>query len=735
VDNRIQYLYQRAKLAHQAGELGEAECIYREILDIQPHFFDAIRLLGVVHAQQGRYLEARELTAQALTINPASLEALTNQGDILRALNLFEQALEYYDRALIITPSDPDLLIVRALALQTMQRFDEALTSYSKAISLGPAHFEALNNRGVIHMKRGHYGDAVRDFSEALTLRPGSIDTLNNQGKALRELNRLSEALEVYDSALRLAPADWQLLNDRGLVLAALGRTDEAVTSFSDAHCSNQKDANILYNRANSFCAMGLFDSAAADYENAITLDRNHHHAFDGMANVALLTCDWKRVKKIEGEMAGQFIQRDFRVQPGVLLGYCDDPELLLQAAKCHTTKKTNHVGPQALNTKQAEIRSSSKIRIAYLSPDFNQHATTYLINELIELHDRKTFDVIGLSFGKDDSSEMRRRVVSAFDQFYDVAGYSDYEVAQLLRSQNISIAIDLNGHMRNSRSRILSYRPCPIQINYLGYPGTMGADFIDYIIADRVVAPFEHQSYFTEAIVHLPNCYQVNDSRRSVPKKGLTRSHVSLPENAFVFCCFNNSWKITAPMFEVWMRLLKNVPHSVLWLLSDNKWARANLSEEAASRGVDSRRLIFAERLAPEDHLARHRLADLFLDTLPYNGHTTASDALRMGLPLVTCLGKSFQGRVAASLLNAAGMEELMTSNLTDYEALALQLARDGELLARVRAKLDDVMKTPLFDTRAFCHDIEAAYLRMYDLWRMGRRSKNFLVPRSATS
>jgi predicted O-linked N-acetylglucosamine transferase (SPINDLY family) len=370
------------------------------------------------------------------------------------------------------------------------------------------------------------------------------------------------------------------------------------------------------------------------------------------------------------------------------------------------------------------------KVRIAYLSADFHQHAMAYLMAELFERHDRSRFEIIGASFGVDDKSQMRKRLVAAFDQFHDVCRKSDEAVAKLLHDLQIDIAIDLMGYTRDFRFGILAYRPAPIQASYLGFPGTMGAEFINYIIADKTVAPFEHQAFYTEKIVHLPDCYQVNDTKRKIAERTPTRQEAGLPDNGFVFCCFNNNWKITPDIFSVWMRLLRAVEGSVLWLVGDNKSAERNLRMEAQAWGIDPARLVFAGRLPPEDHLARHRVADLFLDTLPYNAHTTASDALWAGLPLVTRLGEAFAGRVAASLLNAIGLPELVTHSIEDYETLALRLAKDPSLLQGYRNQLAKNRLThPLFDTDRFRRHMEASYLQMWEFWQRGEQPRSFAV------
>ena len=370
------------------------------------------------------------------------------------------------------------------------------------------------------------------------------------------------------------------------------------------------------------------------------------------------------------------------------------------------------------------------RIRIAYLSTDFHAHATAYLIAGLIESHDRSRFNVIGVSLDRDDHSDMRVRLVGAFDQFHDVRSKSDLEVAKLLNALGIDIAVDLRSYSQDPRPGILAHRPAPIQVGYLAHPGTMGAKFVDYLIADAIVLPFDQQPFYTERIVHLPECYQVNDSRRRIDERTPTRQEAGLPERGFVFCCFDNDYKIHAPVFDVWMRLLGAVEGSMLWLLRDNAVAERNLRTQAAARSIDPDRLVFAERKPAEEHLARHRLADLFLDTLPLNAHTTASDALWAGLPVLTCRGRAFGGRVAASLLHAVGLSELVTDNLQAYEALALRLATDATLLGGLRERLrQNRLSYPLFDTDRFRRHIEAAYTTMWELWQRGERPRSFRV------
>ncbi len=499
-------------------------------------------------------------------------------------------------------------------------------------------------------------------------------------------MRRPAEALASFDKALAINPRDAGALYNRGIALQDLKRPAEALTSYDQALAIKPDDSDALYNRGVALRDLKRTAEALASFDQALAIEPDHRLAFGGMADAALASCDWARTAILAGELEIRIMRRSSIIHPFTLLGYDTDPSLKLECARGFVEDKLPVPAQPLWN---GAIWHHDKLRIAYLSSDFRPHALSFLMAQLFELHDRARFEVLGISFGPDDQSEMRARLVRAFDQFHDVRSRSDPDVAKLLNDLHVDIAIDLNGHTQNARSGILAHRPAPIQVGYLGYPGTMGTGFIDYVIADKIVLPFDQQPFYTEKIVHLPDCYQVNDSKRAIAARTPTRREAGLPDEGFVFCCFNNNYKITRPVFDVWMRLLGAVEGSVLWLLQDNSDAEENLRREAWARGIDPARLVFASRLEPEAYLARYRLADLLVDTLPYNAHTTASDALWTGLPVLTCRGASFAGRVATSLLHAAGLPELAARDLGEYEALALRLATDASLLRSLRHRL----------------------------------------------
>ena len=467
-------------------------------------------------------------------------------------------------------------------------------------------------------------------------------------------------------------------------------------------------------NKGAALFELKRYEETIACYEKALAIQAQIDWVYGELVHARMKICLWNLFQEDKKILDLQVGANQKVIQPFPLLAISDDPLLHRQASAifAHYQYPANGaLGPITKHPKE------KKIRIGYFSADFHNHATGYLLAELIELHDKNQFELIGISFGPSQSDEMRQRLEKSFDQFIDASAMSDIEIAQLSRELKIDIAIDLKGFTQNCRTGIFAYRAAPIQVSYLGYPGTMAADYMDYLIADKTLIPEQSQGAYSEKIIYLPHSYQVNDRKRVISEKVFTRSELGLPEQSFVFCCFNNNFKILPATFASWMRILKAVEGSVLWLFQDNPWAVENLKREALNHGIDISRLIFAEKMPLEEHLARHRQADLFLDTFPYNAHTTASDALWAGLPVLTLMGQSFASRVAASLLTAIGLPELITTTSQEYEALAIELAKNPEKLAALKEKLaKNRLTTPLFDTPQFTKDLERAYVQMYE-------------------
>jgi predicted O-linked N-acetylglucosamine transferase (SPINDLY family) len=461
------------------------------------------------------------------------------------------------------------------------------------------------------------------------------------------------------------------------------------------------------------------YDEAITHYESALSLKPDINWVLGDLLHAKMQICNWSDFDLYLENISNKVLANKKVTNPFPLLAMMDDPALQKKASEIYIKDKypfNSVLGPISKHSKK------QKIRIGYFSADFRDHPVATLTVELFELHDKDRFENIAFSFGLNDESAMRLRLSRAFNQFIDISNMSDLDIAKLARDLKIDIAVDLGGFTAASRPGIFSFRAAPIQVSYLGYLGTMGAHYIDYIIADQTLIPPQLQKYYSEKIVYLPDSYQVNDRKRTISDKKFTRQELGLPENGFVFCCFNNNYKFTPSTFDSWMRILGAIKGSVLWLFQDNSWVVDNLRNEADKHGVDVKRLVFAERMPLPMHLARHSLADLFLDTFPYNAHTTASDALWAGLPVLTLMGQSFASRVAASLLNAIGLPELVVNTAEEYEALAIDLALNPKKLADAKLKLaTNRLTSPLFNTPLFTKNIESAYIQMYEQYKAG--------------
>jgi protein O-GlcNAc transferase len=728
IDSRdLDALYNRAVVLSRLGRFADALLAFDKVLARDGDSVDALFERGNVLAALSRFGEAVSSYEAVLQKAPAHLGALTNRGNALARLGRHADALACYDRLLALRPGDVNALSNRAVTLKNLDRYDEAMASCARALTIDPNSIAALITRGNVLAKLARNEEALASFERAAAINPRDVDALNNRGFALTQLRRFAEALATFDRALAIDPGNIGVLDNRGAALFAMNRFEEALAIFDRALALKPDDAEVLYHRGHALANLGRYDEAAVAWERVLEFDASHPHALGALAFYRLMLCDWRDAEEFEAELKRALDDERAVIEPFTLLAYSIGPADQLR----HTRRFVRHRMPAVPRLVPASSpRSPGRLKIAYLSSSFNRHPTGWQIAELLERHDRTRFEVLGISYGPDDGSEIRARIVEAFDQFHDVVLRGDREVAQLVFDLDVDIAVDLKGHTEQARPAILAYRPAPIQVSYLGYTATMGVDFIDYILADRVVLPFDQQDHYSERIVHLPDSYWVNDSKRSVANEVPSRGLVGLPEAGFVFCCFNNSYKLTPQLFDVWMRLLRQVEGSVLWLLQTSEAATRNLCNEASARGVDPSRLVFAPKAEISRHLARHRLANLFLDNLPVNAHTAASDALWVGLPVLTCMGETFIGRVAASLLNAVGLPELVTHSLDEYEALALKLATHPMLIASIRQKLDGNRKTSrLFDTDRLRRDIERAYVTMWDIAQRGEPPRSFAV------
>jgi protein O-GlcNAc transferase len=712
----------QAITAHQAGNLAQAEALYNVVLSKDDRHFDALHMLGVLAGQRGDFPKADRLIRLALDSDPRSFAAHSNHARVLLELKQYKQALGAAEQALTLDSTYVNAHLFRGCALLLLGKFEPALQSFDRALALAPDFVLALFNRGEVLFELKRYQEALAAYHKALTAQPDYADALKGVGNVFYALQHFDRALAAYDKALAIRPDFPEAWLGRGNVLYQLG-----CAACDQAPAPKPDFAGAWPARGNFSSGQAHFHQALAAYDKALALKPDLKYAQGSRLRAKMQVCDWSSLDEECSRLISAVRNGTHASDPFTLLATPSSPDDQLKCARLFVADR---VCRDDEPLRPGRRPSRDRIRIAYLSADFRQHVIATVVAELLELHDRSRFEILGVSFGSDDRSELRGRLSNAFDRFHDVRNNTDREVAELLRDREIDIAVDLMGHTEHSRPGVFVNRPAPVQVNYLGFPGTMGAGFIDYILVDRFVLPFDQQPFFAEKIVHLPDSYQPTDSRREVSPHVPRRSEIGLPEDQFVFCCFNNSYKFSPRIFDIWMRLLKSIEGSVLWLTVADDPTRQNLRREAEGRGIAAGRLVLTDRVGHADYLARQVLADLFLDTLPYNAHGTGSNALAAGLPVLTCRGTTFAGRVGTSLLQAVGLPELATDGLEEYEALARKLATDPELFRSVRGKLQANRATcALFDTDRLRRHIEAAYQTMWERYRRGEPPASFSV------
>ena len=618
-------------------------------------------------------------------------------------------------------------LFYQAIDLIDAEDYAAAEKLLRVADGLAPDVTPVVTNLAAALYRMNRLEDAAVKAREAIALEDDNPEARIVLGNSLTGLRRYADALSVFDAALATHPDDVDLWLGRGKAFAEAGEFGEALASYDRALKLDPTSADGWTGRAGMLAHSGRYSDAAAAFGEALRAHPDAPYLLGQKIHMKLNGCDWRGLAADWQALSAGIAEGRPVSHPFELLGAPLSPGELFSATSRLAAVILPPISPPLWN---GERYTNERVRIAYLSGDFHEHATAQLTAGLFEHHDRAKFEVFGLSYGPDDGSAIRQRVAKGVEHFIDVRARSDREIATFIRENGIDIAVDLKGFTTDARINIFAMRPAPVQVNYLGFPGTMGAPYYDYILGDAIVTPGKHQPFYSERIVTLPHSYQANDDKRAIAQAELTRRDVDLPPTGFVFCCFNNTNKITPAVFDVWMRLLATVENSVLWLYAANPVAPDNLRSEAAKRGIAPDRLVFAPRLPAAQHIARYRLADLFLDTLPYNAHTTASEALWAGLPVITAHGDTFASRVAASLLTAVGLPELVKSSLADYESAALRYAQAPEALVAVRAKLAELRdRAPLFDTARFTRNIESAYRTMWERAQKGLKPEAFVV------
>lgn len=641
--------------------------------------------------------KAEELCEMGLSLHPDDASCMTalamlrqKNGDLAAAADLLARAGD-------ASAAGSEVFLLRNRTLAGLGRHDEALEAYRNGLAAEPDNADLWCGLGAVLRSLARNDEAADAYRRAADLRPNDLAVLAGLGDALKQIpDAADEAVAVFRQAVALRPdvdAGHLVLAQ---TLADCGRVEESIETLRAAALRPSTDPSV-WNLLTQWCRT---------------------------------VWDWSELESDQAELLRLLRTSDQPVDPFVLFTQPSTPADQLENARKMAERTKRGVRPLLGPAGKRAPSGDGRIRIGYLSSDLHTHATAILMAELFERHDRGRLEITAYSWSVDDGSPLRRRLENAFDRFVEIGSMSDREAAQRIRDDGIDILVDLKGYTKGGRLGILALRPAPVQVNYLGFPGTLGADFVDYIITDAIVTPMEHQPFFSEKIVHLPDTYQPNDTNRRIAADLPNRAVCGLPEEGFVFCCFNNIYKLTPEMFDIWARILIAVPGSVLWVLSDQERAEDNLRREAMIRGVDPARIVFANRAAPPLHLARHRLADLFLDTLPVNAHTTASDALWAGLPVLTCPGETFASRVAASLVAAAGLPELAVATLDEYEAMAIRLATEPETLSSLRQRLiGNRLTVPLFDIDRYAYHLEQAYERMWEIHRAGRPPEAFAV------
>jgi len=747
----------RGKLLWKLGRLETAAAAFETAVMLHPGYVEALINLSNVLLLLERFEAALNAADRGVAAAPDLPLALVNRGNVLQAMSRRNEALAAFDRALERDPRFAHALVHRAQVLQELDRDSEALQDAERAIAIAPDSAEAHSHCGSILHKLKRPEEALQCYDRSIALDPDNALAHANRAGALQALRRPEEALAAYGEALARNPNDAEshcargsLLVDayrleeaiaafttalslkpdhvesfacRAAALRALGRLDEALADCNRATQWRPDFAAAYYNRSCVLHDLKRLDEARADCAKALALDPILGDAAGVNFGMAAMACDWRDRAESISDLV-RLCREGRRVAPFVMLYAVDDPEIHLAAAKL-TACPSRRIWPAG------PAMARKRLRVGYLSADFRDHAVAHQAVELFERHDRARYEIYGFSLLDEAQSPIKQRLRRAFDQFIETGTRSDQEVASLMAGLQIDIAVDLGGYTDKSRPRILAYRPAPVAVNYLGYPGTLGADYVDYIIADAQVIPPQFERSYTESIARLPGCYLPVDTKGRGDRAPPSRADAGLPERGFVFCAFNNNYKLTPEMFGIWMRLLREVDGSVLWLSVGTPKARDNLRAEAEKGGVSPGRLVFADRMDERaQHLARIALADLFLDSLPYNAHSTAADMLWAGVPLVTCMGRSFPARVAGSLLTAIGAEELIARDLTEYEAMTLELARSPQRLAAIRAKLlRNRASHPLFDMARNCRHLERAYETMWDLHQKGLKPQSFAV------
>ena len=681
---------------HKNGNLLKANNILLEILDESPRDFDTLHLLGIIAFQTNKY----------------------------------ETSINFIKRAIEIDPNNFEIHKNLSVIFKTIGKLDNALQCCNDAIKIKPDYAEAYNHKGDILIRANNYILAIENWKKALKINPHYAEVHNNLGNVYTKLNKLTDALNYYNKSIELKPNFAEAYVNRAFVSKELKNYDSALDDCNKAIKLKHNFAEAFNNKAIIYREIKKMKKAYENYLEAYRLKPNINFLLGSLIYTKLNLGIWDNFEDNLKKLEEKVINKNTSIHPFSSLLFYNSSKIQKIAAE----RYLNLNYPESLENKKFNIKTYDgikKIRIGYYSRDFCLHPVSSLIVHFLELHNKEKFEIYGFYFGPDKKDDaMLNRIIKSFDHFHIVRSKTDKDIASLSRNLEIDIAIDLMTYTEKNRFGMFIERCAPIQVNYLGYPGTSGSKHIDYIIADQTLIPKENEKDYSEKIIFLPNSYQSNDSTKKISTKIYTKNEFSLPEKNFIFCCFNKNHKINPNVFDLWIKIMKKVDNSVLWLLEENPIFAENIKKECKKRNFDYKRIIFAKKINLSEHLARHKLADLFLDTMPYGAHTTCSDALWSGLPVITIIGKTFSSRVSASLLNAIKLQELITKNENEYENLAIELATNAEKLNKIKIKLKkNIHIEPLFNTKLFTKNIELAYEKIYTRYINNLPSDNIII------
>lgn len=742
--------------SQMSGRQADAQEYYSQAVKADPNFSMAHNNLGVIYLEKKDFPNAISHLSSSISSDHNNAFAYVNLGNAYKSVGKIDKAISNWDSAIRLNPNIPEPYNNLGLIFYSRGEFDKALENLKKSIEVDPnypppyfhlgvilakenqlelAHpyleqyirivhgnAEAWALLGNIYLNLGLYDKAQNSFKNALSMNPKYAHAINDLGNLYKQKGEHSQALKYYQQALSLDPSLAGTHNNIGVISFEQGKFDVALAALGKAVKLDSECAEAYYHTGLIFERQNKLDLAARNFLKALKLDPKLTEAQALLVYALMQSCDWseyqKRAKELD-ELTLQEIKAGEKISETPFLSVIRkmDPQINLAVARL----KSNRIKKVASNLLPpfsfTKTQKKKIISIGYLSNDFYDHATAHLIFRLFELHNRKKFKVYAYSYGPNDNSIFRQRLENDADQFTDIFDFSFAQAAQKIYNDGVDILVDLKGYTKDSRMEIAALRPAPIQVSYLGFPGSTGADFFDYIITDKIVTPPHTAQYFSEKFIFLPDCYQINNDQHEISGINFQRSDFGLPKDAFVFSSFNHTYKIDSQTFDVWMRILKKVPNSVLWLLNSNSFAVDNLKEEAKKRGVKPDKIVFASLMPNNKHLSRIQLSDLFLDTFICNGHTTTSDSLWAGVPVITLQGNHFASRVSSSLLSAVGLPELITHSPKEYEKLAIKLAKSPKQFRLLKEKLNaNRLKYPLFDTKKFVSNLEKAYTKMWE-------------------